>query len=429
LQLFDDFRNGTVLQAAGVDTNTTRAYGTDLTTQSRTVQFFSKTFTTMSTQFYACGCVPTAKDDAETVAKKEAAIESLLSGKPTLMSSDVFGCTPSSDYKEFCNSYHFNAALDSTQSLVFALADDTKLLQTAGYDWREERVSDDGLSPETFRRTVSCCAQPVSLTLSEKDASSEYSGVAPALNLEGAYSATGEVIQGRPIYFASNLGTDKRGLYLFYWQAGFKWVVASQPPKSGTFAEELDFMKRYSLLTALDGSFLADVINPDLAWEVSERASKLVGADCQDDSSKFIATHAKGGLEELLVDCQDAVYMGCHRPTVLASCPKACGQCIGSKTQCVDNDRILRKLFPALPGITCSYMQGVCHEPEAAKVCPYTCGPPPLLLSLPPPLTPSSSHSLLLSLPPPLTPSRSAPTLAARATIHQLSSARTITRL
>jgi hypothetical protein len=170
----------------------------------------------------------------------------------------------------------------------------------------------------------------VSLKLTETDSGSKYSKIPAALNIEGSYSPTGDVVKGRPIYFASNLGTDNRGTYLFYWQNGFKWVIATQPPQGySTFLEESAFIEEHALMTLTDSTFTADKINPEIPWEVREFATSLAGAECKDDSAKFLALHAKGDLADLLVDCNDAVYMGCQRPTVLSTCPSACGKCLG----------------------------------------------------------------------------------------------------
>jgi hypothetical protein len=137
--------------------------------------------------------------------------------------------------------------------------------------------------------------------------SGEYSTAALQLNVEGTYSASGEVIKGRPIFFAPNLGTDKRGTYLYYWQTAFKWVISSQQPTPGTFAEEAEFVKKHSLLTMADLTFSPTKIRVDTAWRLSDAALASVGEECEDNDAKFVALHATDELVGKIQDCKDAV--------------------------------------------------------------------------------------------------------------------------
>jgi hypothetical protein len=111
-------------------------------------------------------------------------------------------------------------------------------------------------------------------------------------------------------------------------------------------------------MTLADSTFTADKINPEVPWEVRDFATSLAGAECKDDSAKFLALHAKGDLADLLVDCNDAVYMGCQRPTVLSTCPTACGKCLGVDAVCADNDRILEAISGEA-GAKCAYYKSM----------------------------------------------------------------------
>jgi hypothetical protein len=45
----------------------------------------------------------------------------------------------------------------------------------------------------------------------------------------------------------------------------------------------------------------------------------------------------------------------------------------GVKGVCADNDRILEAITGDA-GAKCSYYKSMCSNPEALKICPYSCG-------------------------------------------------------